>query len=165
MLGKLFGKDKKDAAKSARQSAIEHFSKLSEKWNFEDIQNYIRGKKEGQEVNDAGLASILQRFNTYKTDDKKTESGKRREFEIFDRPERTKKGFDIVIAIAGNAKLGVDSLELLKEFSEVYSDVIKDLDTQLSQTYKQKLKDAYSNANVRALTKATIQQSLALRDF
>ena len=159
MLEKLFKKDKK-SQKSQREQDIVAFTKISERWNFEDIQKYLRGHIDAHKVSDAGLASILHRFNHRKTADKKQESGERREFEISDNLERTKKGFDIVMSIAANKNLGNLSIELINVFNTTFSDVIKHFDQKLSQTYQGKLKDAYKNAQVRALTKAKISKSL-----
>ena len=159
MIGKLFKKDKKEKL-SEREEGIKNFTTIMEKWNLEDLLSYVRGQKEGQELNDFGLASILIRFNTKMSDDKKAPNGKRREFECFDRHERTKKGLDLFMSIAASKALSTDSLGYLKEFSTVYHDVIIDLDKKLSQTYESKIKQAYTNATLQAMAKAKIEQSI-----
>ena len=163
MLGKLFS-NKKEQKRSEREDAISNFSKLSDKWNFDDIQDYLRGAKD-QEISDIGLAALLTRFNTKLTDDKKADGGKRKEFEVYDRVERTKRGLDIFLSISNNNKLGHDSLSLVQEFFTVYKKVIQDLDQKLSQTYEGKVKDAYKNATLRALARGKIEQTLNIKNF
>lgn len=162
MISKLFKKDK-EAKQNERQEAIEEFGRTAIKWNLEDVHAYVRGQKDDLKTNDIGLAFIMTRFNTRKSDDKKSPTGKRREFEVYDRVERTKKGFDIVLSIAAHKELSVESIDLIKTFSTTFADVIKDLDTKLSQTYAIKLKEAYKNAELRAFTKAKISKELHMR--
>lgn len=164
MLKKIFSKKNKEEKLSERESAISDFSKVCEKWNFDDIRDYLRGVKD-KEVTDIGLASILTRFNTALTEDKKATDGKRKEFELYDRVERTKKGLDIFLSIANHVKLGPDTLSLLQDFSTIFEDVIVDFDQQLSQTYEHKIKEAYKTASLRSIAKSKIEQTLNIKNF
>lgn len=165
MFEKLFtkGKSSDDNVAAPRLEALESFGKIAQKWNLEEIQSYIRGQMDNHEVTDIGLAYILYRFNTHRISDKSFSGGKRREFEISDRNERTKKGFDIVLSIASNKYLEPDSLDLILEFSTVYKDVIDAYDKDMAQTYAHKLKEAYKNAQVAALAKSKIKRELSVR--
>ena len=158
----ILGK-KSPEAKSEREQEIMRFDKLSNGWNLENIQEYIRGHNTTEPLSDAGMASILMRFIKRRKDDHKFESGKRREFEATDRPERTKKGFDTVMSIASQSILTSDTIPLINAFTEAYMDVIKDLDTKLSQTYEHKMKDASRTAELNALAKSQFKRELGIK--
>ena len=165
MLKKLFTKGNASEHEAAmpRDEALEAFGKTAQKWNLEEIQSYVRGQMPGHETEDIGLAYILHRFNTHMINDKNFPGGKRREFEVSDRNERTKKGFDIVLSIAANKNLDPASLDLIDQFSTVYKDVIEAFDNEMAQTYGHKLKEAYKNAQIAALAKSKIKRELSIR--
>lgn len=145
-----------------REKEILAFDKISSGWNLETIQEYLRGKNSNG-LTDIGIASLLLRFINKRQDDKKVESGKRREFEAHDRVERTKKGLDIVITMANQTFLSNDTIPLIEQFIETYKDVIQDLDNKMSQTYEHKMKTAHKNAEVNALTKSQFKRELGMR--
>ena len=148
---------------SQREQEISQFDKVSDGWNLEQIQEYLRGNNSNQKLSDIGMASILNRFISRRKDEKKMPSGQRREFESIDRPERTKKGFDIVIFMANQSMLSTDTIPLIEAFIVTYSDVIKDLDQKLSQTYEYKMKEAHKAAEVNALAKSQFKRSLSMQ--
>lgn len=148
---------------SERDQEISKFDKLSDGWNLEQIQEYIRGKNSNAKLTDIGIASILNRFITRRKDEKKMPSGKRREFETIDRSERTKKGLDLVITMANQSILSTDTIPLIEAFIATYMDVIKHLDQELSQTYEHKMKNAHKAAEVNALAKSQFKRSLNMQ--
>ncbi len=160
MIKSLFGGKDPSTKKSEREEAIEAFSKICANWNLEQIQNYVRGRDDNHKLTDAGLAAIILKFINHKSHDKKAPNGHRREFEPYDRVERTKKGLDIVLAIMVKSEFKPESLELVKAFTEHFADVIQDLDKQLSQTYAHKLKETYKQAHIAALTKSKMKRAL-----
>lgn len=155
MFKKLFGNKKSD-----RQSQIDAFDSIANKWNLDDMNNYIKGRKENVEPSDIGLAYILDKLITNTQSDKSYESGKRRELEIEDRPERLKKAFTLVQNIATHAKTSLDTLTLIKEFYTFYADVINAYDKAHSDIYMHRLKEAYKNGHVRALAKSKLENRL-----
>jgi len=159
----LMGKNASSDKVSERDYAILEFDKRSEGWNLEKIQDYIRGNINNEPLSDIGMASILIRFIERRKDEKKLPSGRRREFESIDRPERTKKGFDIVILMANQSMLSTDTIPLIKAFLDTYLDIIQHLDKVLSQTYESKLKAAYKAAELNALAKSQFRRELNLK--
>ena len=157
--------NKKGAAEklSEREQEILKFDKLSDGWNLEQIQDYMRGQNSNEKLSDIGIASILNRFISRRKDEKKMPSGQRREFEAIDRIERTKKGLDIVISMANQSILSTDTIPLIEAFILTYSDVIKHLDQELSQTYEYKMKEAHKAAEVNALAKSQFKRSLNMQ--
>ncbi|KIM12783.1 MAG: hypothetical protein KU37_02625 [Sulfuricurvum sp. PC08-66] len=145
------------------EKATEAFRSVATKWNLDDILLYVRDQKPDHKVTDAGLAVILTRFNTQKSADKKSPTGERREFEPYDMDSRTKKGFDLVIAIAQHKAISVTTLEMVKAFYIIYKDVLLDYDTKFTQIYAHRIKEAYKGGNVRALTKRKIEHELQAR--
>ena len=148
---------------SERDQEISKFDKLSDGWNLEQIQDYMRGKNSNEALSDIGMASILNRFISRRKDEKKMPSGQRREFETIDRVERTKKGLDIVISMANQSMLSTDTIPLIEAFIVTYTDVIKHLDQELSQTYESKMKQAHKAAEVNALAKSQFKRSLNMQ--
>jgi hypothetical protein len=148
---------------SERDKEILAFDKISSGWNLETIQEYLRGKNTTNELSDIGMASLLLRFINQRKDDKKMESGQRREFETIDRVERTKKGLDAVILIANQSILSTATIPLIELFITTYLDVIQDLDKKLSQTYEHKMKSAHKNAEVNALAKSQFKRELHIK--
>lgn len=159
----IMGKSASSGKDSERDQAISQFDKLSDGWNLEKIQEYMRGKVTNAPLSDIGIASILIRFIQRRKDEKKMPSGQRREFESVDRAERTKKGFDIVIFMANQSTLSTETLPLFKAFLDTYLDVIRHLDKELSQTYESKLKSAYKAAELNALAKSQFRRELNLK--
>ena len=159
---KMFSK-KDDTQPNERERGIEEFGKIAENWNLENIQTFMRGQLEKNPVNDAGLAYIIKRFNERRTADKKAPDGKRREFEAYDRAERTKKGLTMVLSIIARKELLPESFPLIEEFLKIYSDVIQAFDAANEQTFEHKLKETYMNANVAALAKSKLKADLARR--
>ncbi len=167
MLKNLKGMLNKSASEkgelSDRDKEISAFDKISDNWNLENIQEYVRGQNSSYPLTDIGMASILGRFNNRRKDDAKFASGQRREFETTDRVERTKKGLDVVISIATQSSLSSETIPLLVQFIEVYVDVIQDLDKKLSQTYEHKIKNAYKTAEMNALAKSQFKKKLDIK--
>lgn len=159
----LMGKNGQSDKASEREQAILKFDKLSQGWNLEKIHEYLRGNVAGEPLSDIGIASLLIRFIERRKDDKKMESGQRREFESIDKVERNKKGFDLVILMANQTMLSTETLPLIKCFLDTYLDVVQNLDQQLSQTYESKLKAAYKAAEVNALAKSQYRRELNLK--
>lgn len=156
----LFKSRVKEHDDSTKNKEVELFRKTSDKWNFEAIKLYIRGKDLNHELTDTGLAAIIDRFLHKREDDAKANHGKRREFEIYDRPERTKKGMDIFLSMMLTKEIEPPTLDKAVDFVEIYKDVIEDLDNKLQQTYMHKLKETYKNAQIAALVKKQISKSL-----
>lgn len=162
MFEKLFSKK---STLSVRDTKIEEMSKHIQAWNFEQIQEYIRGRMKTPELNDFGLAAIIARFLTSHAPDVHAPSGFRREMEPSDTLERTKKGFDILLAVIGHNKLSPESLDNVPPVIERYKDVIEAYDTKMKQTYIHKFKATYQSAQVAALTKAQMRRELQVTSF
>ena len=158
---KIFSK--KEGQQSEREKAMDEFSKVSDNWNLENIQTYLRGQIDKHPVNDIGLASIVNRFNEKRTHDTKAPNEKRREFESYDRPERTKKGLTLMLSIIARKELEPESFPLIENFLKIYNDVIVAFDTANQQTFEHKLKETYMNANVAALAKSKMKHELQRR--
>lgn len=162
-LQKIIKKTSGSAELSERDKEIVLFDKVCAGWNLETIQEYLRGKNTAHKLSDIGIATLLSRFLKKNQDEKKSGAGQRREFEISDRIERTKKGLDIVILMANQPFLTTQTIPLFETFISFYTDVINDLDTKLSQTYMHKMKTAYKSAEVNALAKSQFKRELNIK--
>jgi len=138
MFGNILGRKKEDISKEDKaNSEIE--SKIL-KMNLTDMRAYVKNNMGDFESCEDGLISVMARLNTL------NEETSKRYIELDDMDSKKKKGFDLVIVIAGHKKMTVTALEMIQKFIELYEDIIDKYDHDNKQIYKSKLNTALENA-------------------
>jgi len=66
----------------------------------------------------------------------------KRYIEMDDMDSKIKKGFEVVLSIAEHKKITVTAIEKIREFIELYRDVITHYDTKNKQIYSSRLKES-----------------------
>ncbi len=108
------------------------------KWNLTQMHQYVMCKNDDYKCNFVGFNAILDKFIKHTTQDKNFPEG-RREFEAVDRPERIKKGLDLVIIICRHPRSNYKTMKEIQRFLKLYIDVIREYDKQNSENYREKL--------------------------
>ena len=104
-----------DDKKADRRDMVAKISKM----NLTDMRAYINNRALNFPVNEDGLNEILYRLL------KEDEDTSKRYIEIDDMDSKIKKGFDLVLSILVNKKIGVATIELANTFLEVYAEIIE----------------------------------------
>ena len=123
--------------KTQQERNLERNRKISElhsvisSWDKNELKAYVHGHNKEHRCNDAGMATVLERFINSN------------ELQIGQVSEELKLGFDIVLFIAHSAKISFETTQLLYAFIKKFEDVIKSYDRQCFQTYYHKLFQAY----------------------
>lgn len=123
------------------------------KMNISEMRSFVNNKAE---ITDLGLVEVLKKL-IYKENE-----NARRYIELDDADVKIKKGFDLVITIAGHKKISIEAIELIAKFIEFYEDLINHYDEVNKQIYKGKLKDALSLAlrNLEEISNVKNKQNL-----
>jgi len=137
--------------KREREQKIAAMSSVILTWTKEEMKVYIYNHNKEFPCTDAGMAAILERFIHAN------------EFQIGTMSEELKLGFDIVLAIARNNKISLETAELIHTFIKTYKDVIQSYDRQAVQTYKFKLKKAYEQSLELVEAKMAIEQEMRVK--
>lgn len=116
---------------------LEEMSAIVYTWNLTEIYNYVMCKNDLHICNFLGFDAIMEKFNFNRKQDSNFENG-RREFEVGDRAERTKKGFDIVLFLCKHPRSNLKTMLGVQSFLKVYMDVIRDYDKNNQQNYREK---------------------------
>jgi len=129
---------KANTHKEQYQRKLDEMRLIVDTWNLTEIYNYVMCKNDAHVCNFLGFDAIMDKFNTNRTINKDFLKG-RREFEISDRPERTKKGLDIVLFLCRHPRSNVKTMLGIQSFLKIYMDVIRDYDTKNEQNYRERL--------------------------
>lgn len=128
--------------KQQYKKKLDEMSEVIKEWNLSDTYEYVMCKNDMHVCNFLGFDAIMVKFNNKKITDKDFPEG-RRTFEIGDRPERTKKGLDIIIILCKHPRSNVKTMLGIQQFLKVYMDVIRDYDQNNSKNYRQRLLNAF----------------------
>ena len=107
-------------------------------WNLTQMYQYVMCKNDDYKCNFVGFNAILDKFINHTTQDKNFPNG-RREFEAVDRPERIKKGLDLVIIMCKHPRSNYKTMKAIQMFLKLYMDVIREYDKEHSENYREKL--------------------------
>ena len=137
--------------KRDRERKVNEMRRVISSWDKQKIQAYVYNHNKEYPVSDAGMAAILERF--IQTD----------EFKIGTMSEEQKMGFDIVLSIARNMKIYFQTTDIIYEFIKYYEDVIHHYDRQSAQTYRHKLKQAYTKSLELVEAKTGIEREMNVK--
>ncbi len=137
--------------KREREQKIAAMRRVVSMWTKEEMKIYVYNHNKDYPCKDAGMAAILERF-IYSN-----------EFRVETMAEELKLGFDIVLAIARNNRISLETAELIQTFIKSYKEVIQSFDRQLSQTYKYKLQKAYEQSLEIVEAKMAIEQEMRIK--
>jgi hypothetical protein len=107
-------------------------------WNLTEMHQYVMCKNDDYKCNFVGFNAILDKFINHTTQDKNFPNG-RREFEAVDRPERIKKGLDLVVILCKHPRSNYKTMKAIQSFLKLYMDLIREYDQQNSEHYREKL--------------------------
>lgn len=143
MFGKILGKKQESSQDDKSKEILQRITKM----NLSDMRVYVNNKLNDLEICEIGLREVIKRLIS------KDEKGNRF-IEIDAMDSKIKKAFDLVILVAGNKKITIDTTEGIQEFIELYQDIITKFDTDNKQIYASKLKDALSSSitNLETIT-------------
>lgn len=149
MFGNLFKKKEIEDNNEEynRDEAIQEQVKIIESMNLTDLMTFVKNGNERYPITDEGLAAVLYRFINLTTPSKSYPEGKR-EFEEGDLDARTKKGFDIVLQIANTNCISEATAQMVLDFIESYSNLIRIFDQRNAQIYADKLIKAAERAQI-----------------
>jgi hypothetical protein len=138
MFSKILGKKKSEAEGSNKEHA--ELAERVSKMNLTDMRSYVKNKIPNFEVSEDGLIEVMKRLVT------PDKNSSKRYIEPDDMDSKIKNGFELVMAISDSRKMTIETIELMQEFIEVYSDIILKYDTDNKQIYGSRLNDAVSKA-------------------
>jgi len=134
MLSKLLGKNDKDSDES---EIIQKISKM----DLNDMRIFVNNKLTDFKICEDGLFEVMKRLNS--------ENDKSKRFIEDDSMDtKIKKAFDLVILVGASKKITISTVELIREFTDIYAEMIHKFDTDNKQTYGSKLKKTIDNALV-----------------
>ena len=136
MLGKFLGKKKESRIDTKNRELKDKISKMK----LSDMRIYVKNNLKDFEVTEEGLSEVVRRLITA---DKKT---KKYYIDESDMDEKKKKAFDLVLAILQSSKINIETIELVQEFLEIYTNMITKFDKKYKQIYTSRFKTAINNA-------------------
>lgn len=136
MLKNLFNSKNENEDKDKNSQILEKISKM----NLSDMRSYVRNTIKDFEVDEYGLQEVMRRLTVK---DAHTEK-----FYINsdDMASKKKKAFDLVILIAKNRKITIDTIEEIQKFAEVYKEIIGLYDREFKEIYASRFNDAITIA-------------------
>ncbi len=144
MFGSFLGK-KKDTPRDKNSSDIT--LKVS-KMNLTEMRSYVNNKIIDFEISEDGLIAVMKKLTV--SDEKSSKTY----LQIDDMDSKKKKGFDLVLIIANNRYISVESVELMQNFIEVYEELISKFDQDYKEIYSSRLTDAITlaikNVNIQS---------------
>lgn len=149
-----------NTSKQQYEKRLEEMSAVIATWNLTETYNYVMCRNDMHVCSFLGFDAIMEKFNSKRTVTKDFPKG-RREFEPSDRPERTKKGLDIVVFLCKHPRSNVKTMLGIQTFIKVYSDVIRDFDKDNSQNYREKLLHVFRKGLVRLEAQAKKKKGTA----
>ena len=138
----MFKSSGPNTPKQQYEKKLDEMSEIIKDWNLSDTHKYVMCKNNTHVCNFLGFDAIMQKFNTQRTSDKDFPDG-RHLFEIGDRPERTKKGLEIVIMLCKHPRSNIKTMLGIQQFLKIYMDVVRDYDKTNSKNYRQRLLHAF----------------------
>ena len=136
MLGKFLGKKKESQIDTKNRELKDKISKMK----LSDMRIYVKNNLKDFEVTEEGLSEVVRRLITA---DEKT---KKYYIDESDMDEKKKKAFDLVLAILQSSKINIETIELVQEFLEIYTNMITKFDKKYKQIYTSRFKTAINNA-------------------
>ncbi|MDQ7045468.1 MAG: hypothetical protein Q9M32_06110 [Sulfurimonas sp.] len=150
MFGKILAKKKSETEEDTNNKEI--IKKIS-KMNLSDMRFYVNNKLNDFEVCEDGLKAVMKKLVS-------KDANEKRFVESDAMDSKIKKAFDLVIVIAANKKMTMDTSELIKEFIDLYDDIIKKFDTDNKQIYTSKLNDALANSLITIQTMMQLNRKM-----
>lgn len=137
MLKNIFNTHKKEEQSDTYSHITEKISKM----NLTDMRTYVRNKIADFEVSEFGLQEIMRILIEY--------------IKVDDMPSKKKKAFDLIILMATNKKMTIDTIENMQKFLEKNKEIIHAYDREFKEIYQSRLDDALSMAlsNIDEMTK------------
>jgi hypothetical protein len=152
MFSKILGKKAKgNTPEDAEHAAI--VAKIS-KMNLTDMRSYVKNKMKEFPLTEDGLIEIMLKMTT--------KDPKSQEYYIKsdDMDSKKKKAFDLVLTIAESKKITIKVVELMQDFSEIYSDIINSYDQENKDIYASRLLDAVHLALANINKKAELKNKM-----
>ena len=135
MFNKLLGKNKKDSNES---EVVQRISKM----DLNDMRIYVNNKLTDFKLCEDGLSEVMKRLISEHGNPAK------RFIEDDAMDTKKKKAFDLVVLVGASKKITVTTAELIREFIEIYAEMIEKFDKDNKQIYASKLKKSFNNALV-----------------
>ena len=154
MFSNILGIKKKNG--SGEDSKYADLVNKISKMNLTDMRQYINNKVPDAPIDEQGLIEVLKRLNS------KNENTSKRFIESDDMDTKIKKAFDLVIAISGHKSITVVAVEQVREFIDMYNDIIVKYDTRNKQIYDSKLKDLLNSAIEHLKAKSELSMKIDL---
>jgi len=123
---------------SKKESENEKLLKKIEKMDLGEMRLYVNGKFDEYKLSEYGLSEIV---NKLKGINKNTSHYYLRDDDM---DSKKKKVFDLILLILGSKKISINILELVQNFLEIYTDIIKKYDKENKQIYEKKIKKSIS---------------------
>jgi len=153
MFSKLLGKK----TSTSDQSSNEIEQRVA-KMDLNDMRNYVNNKLSDFQICDDGLIEVMKRLIL------KNEKTSHRFIEIDAMDTKVKKAFDLVVLVAKSKKITVVAVELIREFIDLYDDIIEKFDTDNKQIYNSKLKTSLNEAILTIKSKSDIKEKMDYLD-
>ena len=150
MIKTLLGSKKKENNKEKEKNAA-LMAKISH-MNLSEMRTYVKNKMAEFEVNEDGLNEIMRRLT------QQNKKSKQYYLKPDDMDSKKKKAFDLVLAIAQNKKINLQTVESIRIFTEIYKDIIIAYDKEHMEIYASRFIDALNGAL------AIINQKVALKN-
>jgi len=143
-------------SKEQYQKRLDEMKSVVYAWNLTDIYNYVMCKNDMHVCNFLGFDAIMEKFNTNRVINKEFPKG-RREFELSDRPERIRKGLEIVMFLCRHPRSNLKTMLGIQDFLKIYKDVLSDFDKKNSENYKEKLLYSFRKGLYRLESEAKLK--------
>jgi len=137
MLNNLFKSKSNEEVPDNNTQIIHRISTMK----LTDMRSYVRNSLKDFPVCETGLKEVMRILVDY--------------IKIDDMPSKKKKAFDLVILIAKNNKITIDTVEYIQKFLENNKDLIYAYDREFKEIYESRLDDALNMAlqNIEEITK------------
>ncbi|MFT7859737.1 MAG: hypothetical protein ABXS93_02250 [Sulfurimonas sp.] len=77
-----------------------------------------------------------------------------------DMDAKKKKAFELVLLVSGSKKLSIATLDKIKEFIDLHSDMIKEYDNSNKDIYLDRLKKGYETAMINIQTISRVHRDI-----
>lgn len=149
MFGNFSGKKKEN-------TSVDDVALKVSKMNLTEMRSYVNNRIEDFEITPEGLTEVMRKLTIIDENNSKTY------LQIDDMDSKKKKGFDLVLIIAGSKHISVDVIELMQEFIKIYEELITKYDRDFKEIYASRFLDAIGLAidNVNKQTEFQRKQNV-----
>ena len=150
MLRNLFGKSKNVTGEEEYSQVAQRIARM----NLSDMRMYVKNSIKDFEISIDGLNEVMNRLVS-----PINEKGEYY-LKVDDMDSKKKKAFELVLLVSNSKRISMQSIELIKQFIELYKDMIRDFDQRNKDIYVSRLKDAIETAIINIQTIATLHNKL-----